>query len=161
VKITIQPTTGELSFDIDAHNNAEVEQAIAFALGVGHRANGQNPAPVRHVLVFADDEDGEMAPEDLIAPAPPIQQSGRPWNPNPITTDDDRVVAALQTREQRETWLYLRRNDRVRGVSVSGLAHRFKLSSTAASARACALMNLGFAVRTSKGYYRAIAPKDD
>lgn len=150
MKITIQPSTGELSFDIDAHNQAEVQQAITMALSV-RNGNGTSQQPVRVVLLNDDQDD--LAPEDLIAPASRSTQAA--------ITDDERIAAGLQTREQRETWLYLRRNDRVRGVALAGLAHRFKLSSTAASARACALMKLGYAVRIGKGYYRAVVPDED
>ena len=147
MKITINPGTGEMSFDFDAHNQTEVEQAVAVAQSIVNRNSSHTPAPTRAVLVF--DDDGELAPEDLIAPA------------RSAVTDDERIAAGLQTREQRETWLYLRRNDRVRGVALAGLASRFKLSSTAASARTCNLVKLGYAVRLGHGYYRATVPDED
>lgn len=156
MKITIHPTTGELSFDIDAHNQAEVNQAITFALGIQGGNVSQPAAPVRAMLVFADPDEDDETPVDLLSPG-----GNAATHHAAAVSDDERIAAGLQTREQRETWLYLRRNDRVRGVALAGLASRFKLSSTAASARACALMKLGYAVRIGKGYYRATVPDED
>ena len=145
MKITINPGTGELTCDFDADNRAEVQQAISIARQIH---DGRNvDAAARSLLVF--DDDAKVAGEDLIVPAPAP------------ATEDERVAARLRTREQLETWLYLRRNDRVRGVALAGLANRFRLSSTAASARCGNLVKQGYAVRTRNGYYRAVVPTED
>lgn len=135
MKITIHPNTGELSFDIDPENKAEIEQTliIAKSLRNGHETS----------FSLASDED-----LDLISPAP-------------SSTNHEHIAAGLQSAEQLETWMYLRRNDRQRGISLASLARRFKLSSTAASARCSTLVRLGYAVRISNGYYRAIVPSEN
>lgn len=146
MKITIT-SNGEISFDIDAHNPTDVGQALLLAQQM--RNGTQTAATARTLLMFASDDDDELPAEDLIVPA------------SNNFSEDERIAARLQTREQLETWLYLRRNDRVRGIALSGLAHRFRLSSTAASARCATLVKMGYAVRIGKGYYRAVVPTDD
>lgn len=146
MKITINPSTGELTCDFDANSRMEVQQAINIARQIhdGKKVD----AAARTLLVFSD-EDDEIPAEDLIVPAPTT------------VTEDERIASRLQTREQLETWMYLRRNDRMRGVALAGVAHRFKLSSTAASARCATLVKAGYAVRVGKGYYRAVVPSED
>lgn len=151
MKITIHPTTGEMSFDVDAQNQKEVEQAMAFTLGL---RNGHSDNAVRTSLVFADDDDGELLPEELITP------SNTATHTSMLVTEDERIAAGLKSHEQLEAWLYLRRHDRVRGVSLSSMARRFKLSSSAASGRCLTLVKQGYAIRISRGYYRAIVPDD-
>lgn len=145
MKITINPTSGELSFDVDADNPTELHEALRIARQIRNGKEVENTA--RALLVFSDDD--EIPAEDLIVPA----TNG--------VTEEEKVAASLQTREQFETWLYLRRNDRVRGVALAGVAQRFKLSSTAASARCGTLVKLGYATRIGKGYYRACVPNED
>lgn len=144
MKITIQPATGEVSFDnIDPTNQREVEQimaqAIAIVLASNGNGNGHKP---------------DLAAEDLLMPAPANTAQQRR-----VREDYDDVIAELNNK-QRETWLYFRRNDRVRGVSVGAFADRMGLSSTTASARCCVLMEMGYLTRIGRGYYRAIIPHD-
>lgn len=146
MKITINPSTGELSFDVDAQNPVQV--AAALKLARQFRDGKEVEDTARSLLVFPDDDD-ELPAEDLIVPA------------NVAAKEEERVAASLESREQFETWLYLRRNDRVRGVALTGVAHRFKLSSSAASSRCITLMKAGYAVRIGRGYYRAVTPSDN
>lgn len=152
MKITINPTTGEMSLDIDPQNQKEVEQAMAITMGL---RNGHSDNSVHTSLVFAEDDDDELSPEDLIAPSNTAAVTSAP------VTEDERIAARLRRREQLETWLYLRRHDRVRGVSLTGLARRFKLSSSAASTRCNRLVKSGYAIRISRGFYRAVVPEDN
>lgn len=154
MKVNICPKTGDLSFTIDAKSQDEINQAVAFALLLRSGYSTEKQAPA----VFVDpDEDADATDLlDLLSPgsANSVQRTA-------ASVSDDDPPAGLYTREQRETWLYLRRRDRVRGVPLVSIAQRFKLSSTAASARACALVRMGYAVRVSKGYYRAAVPEED
>lgn len=151
MKIIINPNTGEMSLDIDPQNQKEVDQAMAITMGL---RNGHSDNSVHTSLVFMDDDDDELSPEDLIAPSNTASVTSA------LVTEDERIAATLRRREQLETWLYLRRHDRVRGVSLSGLARRFKLSSSAASTRCNTLMRAGYAIRINRGLYRAVVPDE-
>lgn len=156
MKITIQPATGEVSFDnIDPANQREVEQVVAQAIAIVMASNGHTNGHAVTALLTEPDDDDELTGEELLMPAPAavnIAQARR------IEEYDD-VIAEL-SKKQRDTWLYFRRNDRVRGVSLAGCADRLNLSSTTASARASKLVELGYLVRISRGYFRAVIPHD-
>ncbi len=73
--------------------------------------------------------------------------------------EDENVLDMLESSSQRDTWWYLRRNDRSRGVPAATIAKRYRISGSAASARCSVLVDRGYAVRVSRGYYRAIVPE--
>jgi len=130
LKVTIDPKTGEITFDIAAGSSEEVEQAVAFARRLQNGSAPARPEPIKK------------------EPAIPVDRS----------REEEWVMSSIPIREQAETWLYLRRNDRVTGVPVAALARRCNISGSAASARCRTLVKTGYAVCIRKGWYRAVIP---
>lgn len=151
MKITIQSGAGEMTMEIDPHVPAEADLALALtavAQGQTIHSPASSPgysSPVPPLEYGNDDDDDELPPEELLAPGDSVQQ----------------VLDSLVSSPQRDTWHFLRRNDRRRGVSIATVAKRYRISGSAASARCNTLMNLGYATRVSRGYYRATLPPED